>query len=267
MAGRADRIFEIIQQAGGHLHWKEVHEKVAEIEEIPAEELNPSTMSATVRADNNTRQNKEQALRFDVHGTGSEARGYISTIERTPIQAYRARILEDYQDQIPKLIEAANERVKESLFKAIRQMSWKEFESSFMRQVLEALGFSSVEVTQPTRDKGIDGRCTYSRGLVQSTALVSAKHWSKNNVGADEVHRMRGKGDIADTAIIFTSSKFSQEAIKDAQPVGAMRAIVLIDGEQIVDTCFDNGIGIEAISLPKLSQFAGFARRDEDSDA
>lgn len=264
MATRADRIFEIIRQAGGRLHWKQVHEKIAELEGISAEELNNSTVSATVRADNSTRQTRGQALRFNVHGTGDEARGYIAVIEPTPVQAYRARILDEYPDQIPKLIEAANDRVKAALTKEIKQMEWKEFESSFMRQVLEALGFSSIEVTQPTRDKGIDGRCTYSRGLVQSTALISAKHWSKNTVGADEVHKMRGKNDPADTAIIFTSSKFSVDAIEDAQPVGAMRAVVLIDGKQIVDACFNNGVGIETIQLPKLSKFTGFERSDED---
>ena len=73
MAGRADRIVDIIQQEGGRLHWKEVHKRLAKLEGIPEKELNASTVSATVRADNNTRQNRGQALRFNVHGARSHS--------------------------------------------------------------------------------------------------------------------------------------------------------------------------------------------------
>lgn len=264
MATRADRIYEIIKSNGGRMRVRHVHHRLAEVEEVPREELNMATVPATVRTDNGAREAKGQALRFNVHGAGDEEFGYISIIEETSLQKYKSQILTEYEDQIPKLLEAANESVKESLRAAIRDLSWREFESSFMTQVLEALGFSEVQITQPTRDKGIDGRCKYTRGLVQSEALVSAKHWDKNKVRADEIDRMRGKHDTADTAIIFTSGEFSDDAIQTAQPVGAMRSVVLINGDIIVDTCFRNDIGVEGVSLTRLMKFVGFEDESED---
>lgn len=133
-----------------------------------------------------------------------------------------------------------------------------------MLQVLEALGFSSVEITQPTRDGGVDGKCRYTRGLVQSEAYVLAKRWnSKKNVDANEVDRLRGVKGVQDTGIIFTSASFTKGAKAAAEPESGGRFIVLIDGDLIVETCFAEEIGVKNVSLPVLSEFAGF---DFDSE-
>ncbi len=133
-------------------------------------------------------------------------------------------------------------------------MSWQEFESSFLAEILESLGFSQVEITQRTRDGGKDAECTYKRGLVQSRAIVSAKHWSKT-VGVQEVQRIRGIKGESDTGIIVTSNKFSPDAIKEAAPSQNQRAMVLIDGDLIVETCFEHSISVKAVDLPKLYKF------------
>lgn len=123
-----------------------------------------------------------------------------------------------------------------------------------MTQVLEALGFNTVEVTQRTRDGGVDARCFYNRGIIRSEACVSAKKW-KQSVGVGEVRGMRGVHGNHDTIIIFTSASFAKPAKEEAEKRHMNPAtVVLIDGDLIVDTCFREGIGVKKIPIPTISQ-------------
>lgn len=265
---RADRIYEIINLTPDkRLSISEIIEKLAEIEGLPAEGLSDvnsrarfsTLISATVGNDNKSRIASGKDLRFKTFGYREEDRGYISIKEQAKTESTKAKILNDYTEQLPSLIQEANSRAKEKIKIEISNLSWVDFESQFMLLVLESLGLSSVELTQQTRDGGYDARCKYNRGLVQSEAIVSAKHWKTKNVGPEEVRALRGiRGDM-DTAIIFTSAKFTNEAVKEASPSQNQRAIVLIDGDLIVETCFKNNIGVEKIELPVLYKFNGFS--------
>jgi len=143
-------------------------------------------------------------------------------------------------------------------------MSWQEFESNFLIQIMEALGFRSIEITQKTRDGGKDAICKYKRGVVESEAIISAKKWKTQKVSADEVQRLRGIRGNADTAIIFTSSKFTDSAISEAMPSQNQRSVVLIDGDLIVETCFSSGIGVKEIKIPTLYEFIGFGEDEAE---
>uniref|UniRef100_UPI0040573BCF restriction endonuclease n=1 Tax=Candidatus Electronema sp. TaxID=2698783 RepID=UPI0040573BCF len=139
-------------------------------------------------------------------------------------------------------------------------LTWQEFETNFLERVLEALVFSSIQITQRTRDGGKDAECEYKRGLVKSKAIVSAKHWKNKKIAADEVQRLRGiKGDT-DTGIIVTSNHFSDEAIIEAQPSQNQRSIFLIDIDILIDTCFSKGIGVEKVSLQSCYRFTSMKK-------
>jgi hypothetical protein len=265
---RADRIFDIIQQHEGRMIVRDIHAELAKLEGVAVDDLTASIVPATVGQENKYRGEQGRSKRFRISGDGEEERGWIGLRPQHTVQASKKRILDDYSSQIPGLIEEANNRAKKQLQEAIAKLTPRQFESNFMLQVLEALGFSSVEITQPTRDGGVDGKCQYSRGLVQSEAYVSAKRWnSKNNVGADEVNRLRGVKGVQDTGIIFTSASFTAKAKEAAEPEPGARFIVLIDGNLIVETCFAEEIGVKNISLPVLSEFAGFDFDIEESGA
>ncbi len=157
---------------------------------------------------------------------------------------------------IKNAIESANTTVRSRLKQAISQLSWREFESHFLQQVLEALGFENVQITQATNDGGIDAICRYKRLLIQSEAFVSAKHWKDSNkVGPEEVRQLRGIKGNADTGIIITSSEFTQGTVKEAEASQNQRTIALINGDMIVKICFDNGIGVKKVDLPHLFEF------------
>lgn len=273
---RADRIYEIIAKTSRRrLKVREIVEELAReegfISDVGAELSGDvcarlsTVISATVRYDNKIRRDSGVDVRFKIFSDGDEERGFVSIKEQVKLETSKSKILNGYASQIPVLIQEANDIAKEKIRSAIKQMKWTEFESLFMLQVLEGLGFSYVEITQPTRDGGLDAICKYRRGLVQSEAIVSAKHWNAK-VAADEVQRLRGIKGHTDTAIIFTSSKFSDGAVKEALPSQNQRSVVLIDGDLIVETCFKRNIGVQPISLPSLYEFSGFSlSMDQDA--
>lgn len=254
MVTRADRILEILKKAGGRLRVNQITQELAGLEGVAS--LHPSVVSATVTQDNCTLDAKGRTPRFNTYGDGNEQWGFVSVREAPA--AKEVTDLSKYHDKVPAIIEGANRRVRDALKKAIRDLGWQEFETNFLTQVLEALGFNAIEVTQPTRDGGMDAVCRYQRGIVTSEAIVSAKHWTSKRVGVEEVQRLRGLKGNADTGVIVTSSHFTGDAQREAEPSQNQRAVVLVDGDLIVDTCLANSIGVRRTSLPTLYEFVGF---------
>jgi len=259
MATRAERIIEILTKAGGRMKVADIADGLAAMEGVKT--LHPSAVSVAALQDNRVFDGKGRTPRFNIYGDGNEQWGFVSL--RLAPGEKDVSDLSKYHDKVPAIIEGANRRVKEALKKAIRELSWQEFESNFLTRILEALGFNAVEVTQPTHDGGRDALCRYTRGIVSSEAVVSAKHWSSKRVSVEEVQRIRGLKGNADTGVIITSSYFTPEAKKEAAPSQNQRAMVLIDGDLIVDTCLAHSIGVKKPALPTLYQFVGFAGEGE----
>jgi HJR/Mrr/RecB family endonuclease len=250
METRADRIYSILENAEDkRLEVSEVRDRLAEIEDAP--DLHVSAVSSTARQENKTRRSKGKNARFSVYNDG-EKYGYISITEEVELANSIREVVDDYKDQLPAIVERANEEVKENLRDQIEDLEWQEFEDNFLTSVLEALGFTNVEITQKTRDGGVDAVATYQRGIVRSKAIISAKHWSSSSVSHDEIQRVRGIEHEADTAIIVTSSRFTDPAKEKAKPSPGWRSVVLVDGDLIVNTCLENSIGVEEVNLPSL---------------
>lgn len=248
---RSDRIYQILAGAqNNRMKVAEVRDHLAALEEAP--DLHVSIVSGTARQDNKTRRAGGKSVRFNVFNDGDEQFGNISITPAVKAANTLEGIVENYVDQTPAIIQAANDKVRNELRKQISKLSWQEFEDNFLTRILESLGFSDIQVTQRTRDGGADAFCTYRRGVVRSMAIVSAKHWKGKAVPDNEVDRVRGIAHQADTAVIVTSSKFSGPAKEKAKPAPGWRSVVLIDGDFIVDTCLQNSIGVEEVSLPKL---------------
>jgi hypothetical protein len=262
MATRADKIYNLLLSSiDVRLRVADIVKLLAIIENDP--NLQPGVVSSTVMMDNKIREIGGRALRFNRYGDGTEEFGHVSVRDIVQLSNDLPGILKNYVTQIPIVIEKANSMVRNELKAAFRRLSWREFESFFLYNILEVLGFQEIEITRPTKDQGADAYCAYRRGLVRSLAIVSAKHW-KNKVGIDEIRRLRGIRSNADTAIVVTSSKFSPEAIKEAEPSQNQRAIVLINAGLIVETCFNNGIGVERLTIPHLYKFTQFNFKDQE---
>lgn len=248
---RADRMHRILSEAPDRrLSVAECRDKLAE--EEGSSELSTTIVSATARQDNNLRRISGKSIRFNVYNDGSEQRGYISITKEIEISNTIKTFAKNNIDQLPTIIQQANNEVRKKLKEQISNLSWQEFEDNFLTKILESLGFSDIVVTQRTRDGGADAICTYKRGIVSSEAIVSAKHWKTSAVPDSEVDRLRGITHLADTAIIVTSSRFSKPATEKAKPYGGWRSVVLVDGDLIVETCLKNKIGVITVDLPFL---------------
>ncbi|MCI5130816.1 MAG: restriction endonuclease [Candidatus Electrothrix sp. EH2] len=264
METRSDRILAILRDGGGRMKVADVHIELIKQEHIDIKSIHPGIVSATVRQDNHTRRNAGRTVRFNIYADGSEERGIISLARENKTLKKQTGVLNDFE--IPELIEEHNERVRSQLKEEIGKLTWQEFESNFLENVLEALGFTDITITERSHDGGKDAVCSYKRGLVQSQALVSAKHWKSQSVQLDEVQRMRGISSNADSAVIVTSAKFASGAIEEAKPSQNQRAVVLVDGDLLVETCLEHGIGVSERKLPALYTFRGFSFTEEEED-
>ncbi|MFC1925648.1 restriction endonuclease [Chloroflexota bacterium] len=113
----------------------------------------------------------------------------------------------------------------------------------FGKQLLEAVGFTDVEVTQISRDGGIDGYGKLRQGIVKINAAFQCKRW-RNSVPRAEIDRFRGAiSGRYDQGIFLATSNFSAEASEASVRQGAV-PIILIDGERIIDLMIQHNIGV-----------------------
>ena len=135
-----------------------------------------------------------------------------------------------------------NEAVRKKLHERLFDVSAIEFEK-LIGDLLIALGFEDVEVTQRSGDGGIDVRGTLVVGAVIRTRMaVQVKRW-KNNVQAPIVQQVRGSLGTHDQGLIVTTSSFSSGARAEAERSNAI-PVALMSGEQLVQLLLENNMGI-----------------------
>lgn len=252
MPTRADRIYQIVQNHAGRMSIQQILQALKKCDEEKHMRLTQEAVGATIRMDNRIRSGHGLAQRFSTFSEGLEERGYVSINKEVKASRKKTEILANSEVQIPALIEERNMKTKSELREAIKKLTWEQFEDSFLSVIMEALGFNCIEITRLTRDGGKDAICIYQRALIKSKVLVSAKHWKSSSVGIAEVQRVRGiKGDF-DTAVIITSSKFTKDAVTEAENVQNQRAVVLVDMDHLVNICFENALGIKNVEVPTL---------------
>jgi restriction endonuclease Mrr len=249
---RADRIFSIINNNGGRMHIRELTQELGKLDEEKCMRLTAEAVGSTIRMDNKIRSSHGTAPRFLTNSDGSETRGYFSITKENKASKSKSQILAKTQVEIPALIEEANQRIKSELREAIKKLTWEEFQQGFLESLLKGLGFNVISLSKLTRDGGKDAVCTYKRGLVKSSALVSSKHWNSSKVGIAEVQRVRGIKGEYDSAIIITSNTFTQVAIEEAENAPRHRAVILVDINQLVDICYEYGVGVNSVEIPTL---------------
>jgi restriction endonuclease Mrr len=241
---RVDRIRAIVEKRGGRVRVREVREELCVEEDDP--ELSAGALYAAIRNENERLLALGQAALFRTRREG-EAHGWISLVAAAPEEGRTGAAA-----KIAAEIRRANGAIDDTIREGLRRMDWRTFESKFLTVLLEKLGFQDVEVTQATRDGGVDARVNYRRGIVDAKAIVSAKHWTNGRVPVSEVRNVRGIKGNEDTAIIVTSGSFTAEAKQEAEPGQNQRVVYLIDGTRIVEACKQYGIGITRQPMPDL---------------
>jgi restriction system protein len=129
------------------------------------------------------------------------------------------------------------------LLDVILKMSPAAFERLIQR-ILRESGFVQVEVTGQSGDGGIDGHGIMRLGgLLSFHVIFQAKRW-KGTVGAGHVRDFRGAMvGRADKGLLITTGAFTKDAIKESTRDGAP-AIDLVDGDQLVEILKKLSLGV-----------------------
>ncbi|MBW8286297.1 restriction endonuclease [Chromobacterium subtsugae] len=137
---------------------------------------------------------------------------------------------------------------KEHMLIQLKELSPLEFEH-FARELMLAYGFEDVEVTNISKDGGIDGYGKLRVGLAHLNVAFQCKRWKKNTVHRDEIDKFRGatQGKF-EQGIFFTTSNFSSGAISASIQSGAI-PIVLLDGDSIINLMITNKFRVEASQM------------------
>ena len=160
-------------------------------------------------------------------------------------------------DEVAGLIEERNREVRQGLLDRARSTSPADFEG-LVGELLVAMGFEEVEVTNVSGDGGIDVRGVLVVGdAVRIRMAVQAKRW-KSNVIAPVVQQVRGSLGAHEQGLIITTSDFSTGAKKEAQRSDAA-PVALIGGEQLAALLAKHEIGA------RMTSYDLYALDDVDS--
>lgn len=119
----------------------------------------------------------------------------------------------------------------------------------FLKPYLERMGLSEVTVTKKSGDGGIDLKAVRygvdgSNGADAVEYFVQAKLRKPDAVNKiADVRALRGVMTSGSRGMFITTGKFSRDTIEFAGSGDPTRPIVLIDGEKLVESCIDHGIG------------------------
>lgn len=144
------------------------------------------------------------------------------------------------------LSDFSNEQRKE-LKKKLHEMNPYRFEN-LIGELLEAMGYEDVEVTQASKDKGVDVLGTVQNGISTVREVIQVKRF-KNNINRSTVAQLRGDIPIFDAyrGTIITTSDFTKDAKNTALDNRGI-PVTLINGEKLIDLMIEHEIGI--ISKP-----------------
>ena len=145
-----------------------------------------------------------------------------------------------------------DEQWRASLLDVLTQMHPSAFERLCQR-ILRESGFTQVEVTQASRDGGIDGW-----GILQVNDFLSfrvefqCKRY-EGSVGPNVVQQLRGamQGSV-DRGLIITTGRFTKGARYEATR-GDKVPIELVDGDGLIDRLKELGLGVSTKMVPRVT--------------
>lgn len=216
------------------VHYRTLTERALELGLISTSGQTPAaTMYAQILTEIRRHQEGGKSPRFVRHG-----RGMVGLTSWLPVG-------------VAQRIEEQNREVRKALLERARQGSPAAFEN-LVGELLVAIGFEDVQLTQQSRDSGIDVQGTLVvGGAVRIRMAVQAKRW-ENNVQRPVVQQVRGSLGAHEQALIITTSGFSVGAKNEAQRADAT-PVALVGGEQLVNLLCEHEIGVRRTSYDLLT--------------
>ena len=249
-------VLSALKFLGGSGTNEEINNKVAEIVNIPAEQLevlhNPDKGGMT-EIEYRLMWTRTYLKKFGLIENSSRGVWSLTPKGSSTDKVIKKEVVRVVREQMKKekgasadSEEEPNKKIvwQEELLDVIQKMPPASFERLIQRLLRES-GFVQVEVTGQKGDEGIDGHGIMRLGgLLSFHVIFQAKRW-KGSVGAGQVRDFRGAMvGRADKGLLITTGAFTKDAIKEATRDGAP-AIDLVDGDQLVEKLKQLSLGVE----------------------
>ena len=150
----------------------------------------------------------------------------------------------DPSRDVLQAITSYNQKQRELFHERLGSMNPYQFER-LIGDLLEALGYDDVEVTQASGDKGVDVVGTVEFGITSIREVVQVKRY-QGSIGRPVLDQLRGALHYhkAIRGTIITTGKFTA-GCKEAAIYPGAAPIGLIDGERLIELLIENHIGIK----------------------
>lgn len=167
----------------------------------------------------------------------------------------QADITADSNDETPQEIlervhNELNKVLKDELLTRIHQNT-PDFFEKLVVELMERMGYGRGEVTQRSRDEGIDG-IVYQDKLGFDVIYVQAKRYDMDKtVGRPELQKFGGAIPEKNAKGLFvTTAKFSP----DARQYADERHIILIDGQKLAQLMIEHDFGVSTEYVYKVKK-------------
>ncbi len=144
-----------------------------------------------------------------------------------------------------------------------------EFED-FLKEYLSKMGLDEVQVTQRSRDGGVD-LTAIRKGVGDFSEIdtthyyIQAKRYSlTNKVSVQKIRELKGTIPFGYKGMLITTSDFTADAISEATN-DPSKPVVAINGKALVMSCIDNEIGFLFKPVFSKKQMDSFLNRTMQS--
>ena len=146
-----------------------------------------------------------------------------------------------------------SDTLREKEIVELQKKFYKYFETgyvfeNFLKEYLLKIGLDEVEITQRSRDGGIDlkairkGIGDFSDIDVERYYIQAKRYKPKNKISVKSVRELKGTIPFGYKGILITTSEFTKEA-KEVAKDDISKLVILIDGKSLITSCIDNEIG------------------------
>ena len=139
----------------------------------------------------------------------------------------------------------------------------------FLKEYLLKMGLDEVEVTQRSRDGGVDLKAI-RKGVGDFSEVdvthyyIQAKRYNLNHkVSVRDIRELKGTMPFGYKGMFITTSFFTKDAV-DESGNDLSKLVVTVDGKALVTSCIDHGIGFLFKPIFSTSQMNSFFHKDKN---
>jgi restriction system protein len=215
------------------MHYRDITEKAFALKLVRSAGQTPeATLYAQILTEISRKTRRGEAPRFVKHG-----KGFVGLTQW--MGTGLAFQIEQHNITIRKKLHAQHAALPPADFEAR------------IGQLLTAIGFEEVTITNRTGDGGIDVRGTLVVGdVIRTRMAVQVKRW-KHNVQAPTVQQVRGSLGTHEQGLIITTSDFSPGARTEAERSTAV-PVASMNGQQLVALLAEHNLGVHRNSYDLL---------------